>query len=108
MPVKLRTPKARNDLITPEAVALFKRGLELKALGAHDLDDNATGDVKAAQDEYNDIERRLHWTLLGLVGDAGPLDIDIDGDTDGGSPTYRASIPQARKLHKLLTREIRR
>lgn len=38
MPVKRRVSKARNNLITPEAIELFRRGLELQKLGADEID----------------------------------------------------------------------
>jgi hypothetical protein len=71
MPVKRRVPKTRNPLITDEAVELFRRGLELQALGADDLDDRDN----PYSEEYNRVWRRLTWTILGLVGSAGPLDV---------------------------------
>jgi len=89
--------------VAPEVAFLPIR----RALSAHDLDDNATGDVAAAQDEYNEVERRLHWTLLGLVGSAGPLDT-YPGMAPSGSDYYQKSVPHALRLRALLMKEIHR
>jgi hypothetical protein len=108
MPVKLRVSKMRYAQITPEAIRLFRRGLELQKIGANEI--NYDGEENTpAQEEYMAIWKRLHWTLLGLVGDCGPLDIaageEDDVVTDDGSGTYSASIPRARELHALLKRK---
>jgi hypothetical protein len=62
MPAKLRVSKMRNPLVTPEAVRLFERGLELQKLGAHEIDWE-TYEKTLDQEEYEAVERRLHWTL---------------------------------------------
>jgi hypothetical protein len=99
MPVKRRISKARNPLITPEAVALFRRGLEIIKAGDEEFWEEDGGH----RSEYLDITKRLDWVLLHIhPGDAGPLDIVLDGDEVGGSEMYRASIPRARELRRLL------
>ena len=110
MPVKLRTPKVRNDLIPPEhfaeACALFKRGLELQRRGADDLGDDyeeKTDDQK----EYAAVWRRLTWGLLGLPGSPGPLDV-FPGCEPSGSEYYRSLYPHALALRRLLQKGIRR
>jgi hypothetical protein len=106
MPAKRRVSKIRNPFITDEAVALFKRGLELHKLGGHEYD-LETHRTTLEQEEYREIWGRLHWGLLGCAGDAGPLDIaagyhaDVPDDVDDDG-TYRASVPRARELWRLL------
>jgi hypothetical protein len=106
MPAKLRVSKMRNPLVTPEAVRLFERGLELQKLGAHEIDWE-TYEKTLDQEEYEAVERRLHWTLRRLVCDVGPLDIaaghyaDVPDDVEQNG-TYRASVPRARELWRLL------
>ena len=105
MPTKRRVPKDRNPKITPEAVALFKRGREIIEAGDQEFWEEDGG----CRSEFLDITKRLDWVLLHIhPGDAGPLDIEEDGDDGGGSEMYRASIPRARELHKLLMKGIRR
>jgi hypothetical protein len=110
MPIKRRVSKMRNALITPEAIRLFQRGLELQKIGGNEI--NYDGEENTPeQEEYSVIWERLHWTLLGLAGDCGPLDIAASDEdnvvTDDGSGTYRASIPRARELHALLKQKRR-
>jgi hypothetical protein len=106
MPAKLRTSKMRNALITPEAVALFRRGLELQKIGADEI--NYDGEENSPeQDEYHAIERRLHWTLLGLIGDAGPLDVE-PGRKYCGAECWMQSVPKALELRRLLRATDRR
>jgi hypothetical protein len=104
MPMKRRIPKARNPQITVEAVALFDRGCEIIKAG----DDEFWEEDGGRCSEYVDIAKQLDWQLLGLAGDAGTLDIEkgdeSDVVTDDGSGTYRASIPRARELHRMLTK----
>ena len=109
MPAKLRVSKMRNALITPEAVALFRRGCEIIAAGDHECDEEDGG----CQAEYLEISKRLDWQLLGLAGDCGTLDIEAGHDADVPAVveqdgTYRASIPRARELHALLKKGTRR
>src|SRR6478736_145702 len=110
MPVKLRNPKARNPLIAPEvmaeAVALFRRGLALQKRGADEID-YYSGETTPDQEEYREVERRLHWTMLKLVGSAGPLDVYPGMPLDGGAPYYRLSYPHAMRLRALLMKEMR-
>ncbi|MFL5237584.1 MAG: hypothetical protein ACJ8EL_08265 [Rhizomicrobium sp.] len=99
--MKRRIAKARNPLITPEAVALFRRGLELQGIGADDIDDDSDVAEEDRQ-EYSAVIRRLHWGLLHIApSDAGPLDV-YPGMEPDGSEFYRASIPRALELRALL------
>ena len=107
MPTKRRVPKNRNPEITPEAVALFKRGLELQKRGADEIDDDANENTPE-QDEYSAIEKRLHWTLLGLIGVAGPLDVYPGMERNPYPELYCASIPHALELRAQLMKAIRR
>jgi hypothetical protein len=106
MPMKRRTAKAHNPEIAPEAVELFQRGLRLRSLGAHDYDDEATGDLLAAQDEYDAIVRRLD-VLLGTVCDVSPLDVAPGVEITGGEG-FVATAPRALELRSLLMKELRR
>src|SRR6266540_1756409 len=58
MPTKRRVPKDRAPKITPEAIALFRRGLELQAMGADDVFDDSD-ELSDEREEYNAIWRRL-------------------------------------------------
>ncbi len=108
MPVKRRTAKARNPLVTPEAVALFKRGLELQAIGADDVDDDSDAPAEARA-EYAAIFRRLHWTVLRLAPhEAGPLDVYPGMERNPYPELYCASIPRALELRALLKKGIRK
>lgn len=102
----------RNALVTPECVALFRRGLELQKIGGHKYD-LVTYRTTAAQEEYRAIWHRLHWQLLNLACQVGPLDIaagewtDVPDDViDDG--TYRGSVPRARQLYQLLKKGLRK
>jgi hypothetical protein len=48
--MKLRTPKARDDLIAPEVllecVTLFRRGLQLQAIGADEIAEFGQGNPR--------------------------------------------------------------
>src|SRR5438445_11156920 len=105
MPAKRRVSKMRSVTVTPEMIALFRRGREIIKAGNHEFWEEDGGH----RSEYLDITKRLNWRLLNIPpSDATPLDIEEDGDDDGGSPTYRASLPHARELHKLLMKGMRR
>jgi hypothetical protein len=110
VPLKRRTAK-RNVLIAPEilpeAVKLFKRGLELQKLGADEIGDGYD-EQSPEREEYSAVWKRLNWTLLGLVGSAGPLDVYPGMSLDDGAPYYRLSYPHALELRALLTKELRR
>jgi hypothetical protein len=104
---KIRRSKARSVLVAPEVLAeaaiLFARGLQLQALGADDIGD---GYERAPEQlEYAAVEKRLHWTLLDLVGSAGPLDVS-PGMERGGSEYYKTSYPRALAIRALLMKEI--
>ena len=96
----------KNALITPEAIALFRRGLELQKIGADEIDFDAY-EKTPEQEEYDAIVRRLHWTLLGLVGCAGPLDV-YPGMEPYGNDYYQTSFPYALELRRLLMKAGRR
>jgi hypothetical protein len=99
---KRRVPKNRNPQITDEAIRLFRRGCEIIKAGDQEFYEEDSG----LRGEYLDIVERLDWQLLGLVCDCGTLEIEEGDDgevvTDDGSGTYRATIPRARELHRLL------
>jgi hypothetical protein len=109
MPLKRRVSKARNPLITSEAVELFKRGLELQKIGADDVDFDGDDSTQHSEErlEYIQLTKRLHWTLFGLVGVAGPLDV-FPGDVPSGAELYRQSYPHALELRRQLMTAMRR
>lgn len=108
MPVKRRMAKARNPLITPEAIALFKRGLELQALGADDVYDDSD-EMSEARAEYSALTRRLDWTLLRLAPhEAGPLDVYPGMERNPYPELYCASIPRALELRAQLQKGTRK
>jgi hypothetical protein len=107
MPVKLRVSKMRGQKITPEAVELFRRGLELQALGADEIDYDA--DEKTAdQLEYSDVEHKLHWSIFHLVGEAGPLDVFPGMERNPYPVLYDESVDHALDLRAHLLKAINR
>jgi hypothetical protein len=110
MPVKLRVPKARDDLIAPEnlaeAVELFQRGLQLQAIGADGLAEY--GEETPETDEYERIDKRLNWGLLGLACDLGVFDVRPGVETTGGSAPFLATAPRALRIREVLMKELRR
>ncbi len=108
MPTKRRVPKDRNPKITPEAVALFRRGLELQAIGADDVYDDSD-EMAEERAEYGAVFRRLHWTVLRLAPhEAGPLDVYPGMERNPYPELYNASIPRALELRALLQKGIRK
>jgi len=109
--LKRRTPKSRGALVAPEvmaeAVALFRRGLELQKLGALDLDDDYDTNPTPEQEEYRAIEHRLNWKLLKAPCDLGPLDVGPGQPITGGEGFTRTA-PKAREVRKILLAEMRR
>jgi hypothetical protein len=104
--MKRRTAKAHdNPVITPEMVELFRRGLQLQALGADEIADY--GEDTPEQNEYSAIERRLHWQLLGLACDLGPLDVRPGEKVIGGAG-FVATAPRALRIRETLMKELRR
>jgi hypothetical protein len=107
---KIRRSKARNPLIDPavlaEAVELFRRGLQLQAIGADEYPE--FGKETPETEEYARIEKRLHWRLLGLVGDLGPLDVRPGENRTGGAALFVATAPRALRIREILMNELRR
>jgi hypothetical protein len=58
-------------------------------------------------DEYERIEKRLHWQLLGLACDLGPLDVRPGEKVTGGA-AFVATAPRALRLREILMKEMRR
>src|SRR6266404_8431585 len=110
MPLKRRVGKARDPLSDPatlaEAAELFRRGLELQRRGADQIDYEAE-EKTAEQLEYRAIEYRLHWQLLKIPCDLGPLDVGPGQPITGGEGFTRTA-PHAREIRKILLAEIRR
>ena len=101
MPTKRRVPKDRAPKITPEAIALFRRGLELQAMGADDVFDDSD-ELSDEREEYNAIWRRLHWGLLHIApNEAGPLDVQ-PGEVHEAAEGWLESVPKALELRALL------
>jgi hypothetical protein len=104
--MKRRAAKAHNDpVITPEMVELFRRGLQLQARGADEIADY--GEDTPEQNEFAAIERRLHWQLLGLACDLGPLDVRPGEKVTGGA-AFVATAPRALRIRETLMKEVRR
>ncbi|TAI65699.1 hypothetical protein [Bradyrhizobium sp. Leo170] len=53
--------RSRKELVTPQMLDLFARGLVLVA-GDHDHDD----DQSPEHEEFNRIEKKLGWSLIGI------------------------------------------
>src|SRR5258708_37161113 len=100
MPMKRRTAKGRNPLSDPkilaEAAELFRRGLQLQALGADEVNYGSKPDTPE-REEYRAIEYRLHWQLLKLPCDLGPLDVGPGQEITGGEGFTRTA-PHAREV----------
>ena len=98
MPTKRRVPKDRNPKITPEAVALFRLGLEIIEAG----DDELWEEEGGRRREYLDADKRLCWVLLGLApSEASPLDVQ-PGQKYYGAECWLESVPKALELRALL------
>jgi hypothetical protein len=74
--------------ITPEAVALFRTGVEILAQGA---DENWEDDLRSPgrRREFLDIDKRLNITLLGQGWHAVSV---FDAALDGPMPGYIANL----------------
>jgi hypothetical protein len=75
MPTK-RIPLNRSRLpsIPPEAIELFRRGLEIQAAGGHEEWEEDGG----RRSEWLAIRKRLDWTLLKRLGEISVLDPVLD------------------------------
>jgi hypothetical protein len=73
----LRTPRhrQRKSALTPEMIALFKRGCELQAAGYDDVDYEGP-----ERDEFVQISKRLDWTLLHRPGAVSVFDSALDDE----------------------------
>jgi hypothetical protein len=107
MPAKRRTAKSRNPQITDEAVELFRRCLELREVGAHEIDYDGDDDGHSPERlEYMEKSKRLEWGIFGLVGDASPLDV-FPGVERYGNELYQTTFPHALELRRQLIAAMR-
>jgi hypothetical protein len=111
MALKRRSGKARSKvLVAPEvmteAVELFRRGLQLQALGAHEIDYDYE-ERTPEELEYCAIEFRLQWQLLKLPCDLGPRD-GGPGQPITGGEGFTRTAPHAREVRRVLMAELSR
>jgi len=65
MPVKRRTPKAREHKITPESLKAWRRGCEILEAGGDEKWEAQGGNRGAFLESINTLRRELHLPIYG-------------------------------------------